>query len=41
MKKNIKELDIVDLDDIVQAVEQHSVEIENNFIKLYTDRAEE
>lgn len=35
MKKNIKELDNIELEDLLQQVEEHAVNIENNFLKLF------
>ena len=37
MKKNIKELDIVDFDEMVQRVEEEAIKIENNFLQLITE----
>lgn len=41
MKKNIKELDGVDLDDLLEKIEQEAVKIETNFINMYSEQAEE
>ena len=41
MKKNIKELENVDTDEIVEKIEQEAVEIENKFIKLFSEQPEE
>ena len=35
MKKNIKELENIELEDLIAQVEEHSVEVENKFLKLF------
>ena len=35
-KKSLKELDSVDLDEFLQGIEQHAVEVEKNFIKIFS-----
>ena len=37
MKKNIKEIEHVDLDDLLMRVEQDYTAIESAFLKLYSD----
>lgn len=37
MKKNIKELANLDLDDIIAQVEEHAIQVESNFIKLISN----
>jgi hypothetical protein len=37
MKKNIKELELYDLDEIITEVEEHAIEVENNLLKLYAE----
>lgn len=41
MKKNIKELENLDLDEMIQEVENHAVAVENNFIKMFSEEPEE
>jgi hypothetical protein len=36
LKKSLKELDAVDLDEFVNAIEAHAVEVEKNFIKIFS-----
>ena len=38
MKKNIKELEAVDLDEMIHQVEQHANEVEAQFIKMYCEQ---
>ena len=35
MKKNIKELENIELEELIAQVEEHSVEVENKFLKLF------
>lgn len=37
MKKSIKELESIDLEDLYFNVEQHATEVENAFIKKYSE----
>lgn len=39
MKKNIKELDIVDIEELLTKIEQEAVNIENNFLKMHENHA--
>lgn len=43
MKKNLKELDNYELDELINLVEEHAVEVEDKFIKMFseTPQAEE
>lgn len=41
MKKNIKELDNIELEDLLQQVEEHAVNIENNFLQLFGEARQE
>jgi hypothetical protein len=41
MKKNIKELDNIDLEELIQQVEAHAVEVENKFLRLFGEAREE
>jgi hypothetical protein len=41
MKKNIKELDSIELEELINQVEAHSIEVENNFLRLFGDAREE
>ncbi len=36
LKKSIKELDAVETDDFVAGVEAHAVDIEKNFVKIFS-----
>ncbi len=35
MKKNIKELEIVDIEELLAKIEQEAASIENNFLKMH------
>jgi hypothetical protein len=37
MKKNIKELEIVDTDELIEKIEQEANDIETNFLNLYSE----
>lgn len=37
MKKNIKELENYDLEELITEVEEHAVEIENNLLKMFAE----
>mgnify|MGYP001566218636 CR=1 FL=1 len=37
MKKGIKEMDAVDLDDLIEHIENEYNRIEDNFVKMYSD----
>ncbi len=37
MKKNIKELEVVDIEELNTRIEEEAVKIENAFCKLFTD----
>ena len=41
MKKNIKELENIDIEDLIAQVETHAVEVENNFLKLFGEARED
>lgn len=41
MKKNIKELENIELDDLIAQVEEHAVDVENKFLKLFGDNIPE
>ena len=41
MKKNIKELENIELEDLIQQVETHSVEVETNFLKIFGEKIED
>ena len=36
LKKSVKELDHIELDDFITSVEEHAVNIEKNFIKIFS-----
>lgn len=36
LKKSLKELDNIELDDFLHAVESHAVEVEKNFVKMFS-----
>jgi hypothetical protein len=36
LKKSLKEFDTIDLDEFVHAVEAHAVEVEQNFIRVFS-----
>lgn len=36
LKKSLKELDGIELDDFLAAVEEHAVNVEKNFIKMFS-----
>jgi len=38
LKKNIKELETVDLDDLINEVETHAVEIEDKLLKMISEQ---
>ena len=40
MKKNVKELETMDLDEMIQLVEAHAIEIENRLVKIVSDQTE-
>ena len=41
MKKNIKELENIDIEDLIAQVETHAVDVENNFLKLFGEARED
>jgi len=41
MKKNIKELDNIDMDELLEKVESEAVEVENRFLKMFNEEPEE
>eukprot|EP00347_Sterkiella_histriomuscorum_P006020 403354377 len=41
MKKNIKELENIDIEDLISQVETHAVEVENNFLRLFGEAKED
>ena len=36
LKKSLKELDNIEMEDFLQGVEAHAVEVEKNFIKMFS-----
>ena len=41
MKKNIRELDVLDLDEMLEKIEQDAVQVEQNLLKMYAEDPEE
>ena len=41
MKKNIKEIEHLDLEDMITQVEAHSTEVEDNLLKLFGEARED
>ena len=41
MKKNIRELDVLDFDDMLDKIESDAVQVEQNFLKMYAEEPEE
>ena len=41
MKKNIKELENIDLEDLIAQVETHATDVENKFIALFEEARED
>ena len=37
MKKSIKEMDVVDMDELIERVEEEAIRIENEFLKLFPE----
>lgn len=40
MKKNIKDLENIDLEELISQVETHANEVESNFIKMESENGE-
>ena len=41
MKKNIKELDAVDSEELIEKVEEEANNIESNFLKMFSEQPDE